>query len=217
MKVPSHTTIAAYGALFIALGGTGYAVTELAPNSVGSQQIRNGSIQTRDLARGVLSRKNARLANAITDVVTDPTSGVQIHVTAQDGKDGLTGPMGPVGPQGDTGAVSTVPGPKGDTGAKGDQGIPGGLWAYGAINANGTGTVSGFNVTHPSTGIYCLDTSSATFHVATATPYGDGAAVTLAHIALAPNSGACAGKSVQVTINDTSSTLADMSFYFMGT
>lgn len=217
MKVPSHTSVAAYASLFIALGGTGYAATQLAPNSVGSREVRNGSITQKDLARGVVSRKNAKLAQAITQVVSDPATGLNIKVTAQDGA------PGPQGPQGNPGTDSTAPGPqgpqgvRGETGAKGDQGIAGGLWAYGAVNANGTGTVSGFTVTHPSTGIYCMDTNSGTFHVATATPYGDGAAITLAHVALAPSSGGCAGKSVQVTINDTSSNLTDMAFYFMGT
>lgn len=33
MRLPTHSTIAAYGALFIALGGTSYAATQIPTNS----------------------------------------------------------------------------------------------------------------------------------------------------------------------------------------
>src|SRR4051794_34880579 len=75
-----HSTIAAYVALFVSLGGTGYAATQIAANSVGSAQIRNGSVTQRDLAKGVVSKRNARLAEAITQVVSDPASGLNITV-----------------------------------------------------------------------------------------------------------------------------------------
>lgn len=35
MKLPSHSTVIAYLALFVALGGTAYAATQLPKNSVG--------------------------------------------------------------------------------------------------------------------------------------------------------------------------------------
>jgi len=42
-------------ALFVALGGTSYAVSKLPKNSVGSEQVRDGSLQAGDLAAGVVS------------------------------------------------------------------------------------------------------------------------------------------------------------------
>ncbi|MEH3052391.1 MAG: hypothetical protein PGN13_00085 [Patulibacter minatonensis] len=40
-------------ALFVSLGGTGYAVTQLPKNSVGSAQLKRGSVTNEKLARGV--------------------------------------------------------------------------------------------------------------------------------------------------------------------
>jgi hypothetical protein len=45
----------AYLALFIALGGTGYAAMNLPANSVGTKQIRNGSIQPAKLDRKLIA------------------------------------------------------------------------------------------------------------------------------------------------------------------
>jgi hypothetical protein len=71
---PTYSNVTATLALFVALGGTSYAVTQLPRNSVGSKQVRDGSLQRRDLADG-LSR----------------------------GPRGVEGPRGTVGPAGPTG------------------------------------------------------------------------------------------------------------------
>ena len=48
---PSPATIISLVALFVALGGTGYAAVALAPkNTVGSAQVINGSLQKIDLS-----------------------------------------------------------------------------------------------------------------------------------------------------------------------
>jgi hypothetical protein len=41
---PSAPLIVSFAALFVALGGVGYAAIQLPPNSVGSAQLRNGSV-----------------------------------------------------------------------------------------------------------------------------------------------------------------------------
>jgi hypothetical protein len=41
---PSASLIVSFAALFVALGGVGYAATQLPANSVGSAQLRNGSV-----------------------------------------------------------------------------------------------------------------------------------------------------------------------------
>ena len=46
----SYANVVATVALFIALGGSSYAALKLPRNSVGSAQIRNGSVQPRDLS-----------------------------------------------------------------------------------------------------------------------------------------------------------------------
>lgn len=94
----------AYLALFVALGGTSYAVARLPANSVGaaqitrnavgSQEVRNFSLLAKDFKRGSLPR----------------------------GATGATGPQGDPGPQGQTG-------PKGDTGARGPSDIFGNSFA----------------------------------------------------------------------------------------
>jgi hypothetical protein len=84
-------------ALFVALGGTGYAtVTHLvARNSVGSAQVINGSLQKADLNKKAFA-----------------------GLKGAQGRQGLRGPTGAAG-------IPGPPGPKGDTGAPGAQGQPG--------------------------------------------------------------------------------------------
>jgi hypothetical protein len=67
-------------ALFIALGGTSYAAVSLSANSVGSRELKNGSIMKRDLRPRLVD--NLRGASRPT---------------------GPTGPSGPAGPKGDIG------------------------------------------------------------------------------------------------------------------
>jgi hypothetical protein len=87
-----YGNIVATVALFVALGGVGYAALTLPANSVGTRQLKNGSVTLRKISRG------ARRA---------------LH-----GQGGLIGPQGPRGPKGSTGPR----GPKGSTGARGSQG-----------------------------------------------------------------------------------------------
>lgn len=55
---PSPSLIVSFAALFVALGGVGYAATQLPANSVGSAQLRNGSVGNWKLAfNAVGSRK----------------------------------------------------------------------------------------------------------------------------------------------------------------
>jgi hypothetical protein len=46
----TYSNVTASLALFVALGGTSYAVTRLPRNSVGSNQVRDGSLQPKDLS-----------------------------------------------------------------------------------------------------------------------------------------------------------------------
>jgi hypothetical protein len=90
---PSPTTAIALLALFVALGGTGYAALALPGNSVGTKQLKN---------------------NAVT--------GAKVRNGSLDASDfGGTLPAGAVGPKGDVGA-NGAPGGKGDKGDPGNNG-----------------------------------------------------------------------------------------------
>jgi hypothetical protein len=97
----------AYVSLFVALGGTSYAASQLPKNSVTSTQIKDGSVKSADLAKnGVTSTQikdgSIKSADLVKGVVT-------------------TGPAGPAGPAGAGGPG----GPQGDKGDKGDDGTDG--------------------------------------------------------------------------------------------
>lgn len=49
----TYANVMATIAVFVALGGTGYAASRLPRNSVGTEQVRNQSLQREDLAPGV--------------------------------------------------------------------------------------------------------------------------------------------------------------------
>lgn len=49
MRKPAPATVIALIALFVSLGGTTYAAINLPANSVGTRQIRDGAVATRDL------------------------------------------------------------------------------------------------------------------------------------------------------------------------
>jgi hypothetical protein len=104
---PSPAVVISLIALFVALGGTSYAVVTLPKNSVGSAQVINGSLQKGDLSRkAVAALKGSR------------------------GPEGLQGARGPSGVPGATGSqgaqgLPAAPGAEGLKGDKGDTGPPG--------------------------------------------------------------------------------------------
>lgn len=129
---PSHGTIAAYLALFVALGGTSYAVTSLPKNSVGSAQIRNHSVKGSDLG-----------SNSIT------TSKVKNgSLRAGDFAAGQL-PSGPTGPAGATGPA----GPAGTARAYGR------VEANGVVDTPHSSGLAA--VTHPLVGVYCISPDPA--------------------------------------------------------
>ena len=134
-------------ALFVALGGTSYAVTQIDKNSVRSKHIRNGQVKRGDLARNAVNSSKVRNGTLL----------------AQD----LAAGQLPRGAQG-------VQGPQGERGLQGDQGPagePGTADAYARVQDNGTlqPDVTGFPSQNKgailvskgeggaSTGNYCFD------------------------------------------------------------
>ena len=84
-------------ALFVALGGTSYAAVQLPARSVGTPQLKNGSVNSAKVANRTLRAEDFRPGQLPA---------------------GAPGPQGQTGPQGLAGA-------KGEPGAKGDQGLTG--------------------------------------------------------------------------------------------
>ena len=102
---PSHATVVAYLALFVALGGSAYAGVTLSKNSVRSKHIRNGEVRSADIARGGVTSSDVRDGSLLAG---DLAAG-QLPAGAQ----GPRGETGPAGPKGDPGA----PGAPGAAGA----------------------------------------------------------------------------------------------------
>jgi hypothetical protein len=90
----TYANVMATIAVFIALGGVSYAATQLPKNSVGSKQLKKGSVTPAKLSKA--SKKT------LTGVV---------------GRDGATGAQGPKGEKGEAGTAAPVGGtlPSGKT------------------------------------------------------------------------------------------------------
>jgi hypothetical protein len=141
-------------ALFVALGGTGYAAVKLSPNSVTSKAIKRGAVTNSDLA------KNAVTGSKVKDGSLLKQDFAVGQVPA--------GPSGPAGPQGAAGPQG-LPGTNGADGVQGPAGIAA---AYASVQANGTllplvppdttnfpsqqKGVADANIAHPAPGVYCF-------------------------------------------------------------
>ena len=80
--------------VFIALGGTSYAVTQLPRNSVGPQQIRSGAVGASELRREAVSSRAVRDRSlTLRDIA--PSSRESLR-----GQQGAQGPRGEQGPPG---------------------------------------------------------------------------------------------------------------------
>ena len=90
----TYANVMATIAVFLALGGTSYAVTALPRNSVGAQQLKKNAVTSVKVKDGSLTAADFAKGTLLT---------------------GATGATGPAGPRGETGAT-------GDTGAAGPAG-----------------------------------------------------------------------------------------------
>jgi Collagen triple helix repeat (20 copies) len=102
---PSASLAVAILALVVAMSGSAVAASLIT-----SKQIKDGTIQTKDISK----KARAQLA-------AKPAAGA-------------AGPQGPQGPKGDSGPQ----GDKGDTGAQGEKGTPGEAVAYANVKPDGT-------------------------------------------------------------------------------
>jgi collagen triple helix repeat protein len=134
----------AYVALFAALGGTSaYAAGVLAPNSVGSKQLKTAAVNTKKIKANAINSSRVRNGSLRS---ADFAAG-QIPAGARGpqglrGADGATGPAGPAGADGADGADGQN-GATGATGAQGIQGVQGERGATGATGATGAQGIQG--------------------------------------------------------------------------
>ena len=92
-QVQSPAVWIALVALFVALGGTGYAALNIANNSIGSKQLKRGAVKNPDLA-----------ANSVTGAKVKRRSLDRSDFKANLARAGTTGRTGPGGPPGATGS-----------------------------------------------------------------------------------------------------------------
>lgn len=110
MRNPSPALVVALVALAVALGGTGYAVTQLPRNSVGTKQIRNNAVTGAKVKAGSLEASDFKPGSLPR---------------------GAQGDRGPQGPAGERGA-------QGATGERGAQGEAGPTFSFSDSQVLGT-------------------------------------------------------------------------------
>jgi len=129
----SYANVVSSLALFIALGGTGYAVTQLPRNSVGARQLKPNAVTSAKIRAGAVQRSD-------------------LSPNARIGSRGVRGPAGPVGPS-ETIQVKRAEAAAIPTGANGSAtlatiSVPAGSWVFNAqtrVVYGGTGTSEFFD------------------------------------------------------------------------
>jgi hypothetical protein len=122
---PSYANVISSIALFVALGGTGYAVAKLPRNSVGTTQLKANAVTSGKIRKGAVQASD--LAPA---------------VRGGSGNRGPRGPAGPTGSQGPAGPSETIqvkraegvliPVEAGGSAALASLALPAGSWMFNA-------------------------------------------------------------------------------------
>jgi len=120
MRHLTYANVMATIAVFVALGGTGYAAVKLAKNQVRSKHIKDGEVRSGDILDGTIQARDIR-KGAIPGVNTGPGASGGTGGTGAAGAAGPAGPAGPTGPQG----VPGNDGAPGTNGTNGTNGAPG--------------------------------------------------------------------------------------------
>lgn len=127
LRRPSPALLIAFAALFVALGGTGYAAVK-----INGRDIVDRSVTGRKLADGTLSAQ--KLSASARRTLRGATG--TVGATGAQGTAGAQGAAGTAGAQGPTGERGLV-GPQGTPGAAGTPGTPGAPGAAGTPGATG--------------------------------------------------------------------------------
>lgn len=108
---PSGPMAVSFAALFVALGGVGYAATQLPPNSVGSAQLQNGSVGNWKLKFNSVGAR--KIINGSVGAKQVDSSQVQLRV----GSACSTGAIKAIGLSGSVTCAPTLPNEVGTTAA----------------------------------------------------------------------------------------------------
>jgi len=139
LRLPSPGTTIACIALMVALSGTGYAVTALPRNSVGTAQLKKNAVNSAKVKAGSLLGSD--FAPGQIPVGVQGTQGPQGPQGPQ-GETGPQGPQGETGPQGPQGETGPQ-GPQGETGPQGPAGVPNTTVVTTTFSVPGGGFASG--------------------------------------------------------------------------
>ncbi len=134
MKIPSPSLIVSTVALVFALGGTGYALTALPKDSVGTTQIKNSAVTKAKIKNSAVT--GAKIKNsAVTGakIKNSAVTGAKIKNSAVTGAKIKNGTIESV----DLASGVSVSGAVGATGAAGATGAVGAVGATGATGATG--------------------------------------------------------------------------------
>src|SRR5689334_5746845 len=118
----SFANVTSLIALFVALGGTGYAAVTLPRNSVGSAQIRSRAVGSSELKTKAVTSRAIRSRSVTLS---------KLSVSARASLKGATGPIGPQGPVGPAAQTFRAAVPSGGTVQRGN--------AVAAAHQGGTG------------------------------------------------------------------------------
>ncbi len=130
LRRPRHGTVAAYLALFVALGGTSFAAsTALPKSSVGNAQLKSNAVTGAKVKNGSLTASDFKKGSL--------PAGAK-------GATGATGPAGPAGPVGPTG-----------TSGAGEIAVAA-INQSGAIDSLSAGSLTTANIIHNVAGGYCI-------------------------------------------------------------
>jgi|694.fasta_scaffold46902_6 hypothetical protein len=115
-------------ALVVALGGTSYAVSQLPPDSVGTEQLQNGAVGPLKIKAGAITAGKIRNETITSRKIRngaiqkwDIGWSTWNDLLGARGPQGVQGKTGPQGPVGDTGVQGPI-GPAGPTGPQGPAG-----------------------------------------------------------------------------------------------
>jgi hypothetical protein len=199
----SYANVMATLGVFIALGGTSYAITQLPKNSVGARQLKINAVTKAKI------RKNAITTSKVKDA----------SLLAKDFKAGEL----PAGAKGDPG----VPGRDGTTGTTGTPGAPGTARAYGLVSHDGTlraqrsRGVQSVLLTAGSTPVFCItldesiDSSQTSAIVTPDSADSQTTARDFAYVQSTPDIRCPDGSDLQVVTSSTTQAFVPKGFFFV--
>ena len=148
-RTPSPATVMSAVALFVALGGIGYAAVgnirspEIVDNTIKSRDIQDAAIQNKDIAEDEIEAD--RIEDAAIRSAEIQNNTIRMKDISASAEEELQGQVGPTGPTGLTG----TPGPAGAAGRSALEPLRSGERVYGVAAVQGQGPNLWTGVTFP--------------------------------------------------------------------